>query len=105
MESAHTCNWVFAFDRPPARNFARTRKIRLTGTLGILVKVAKATILSASEADFIQAGMINQGYRSLLLPIKGVSSFLNCQHKLNKILHDPIGLCFCQTKHSAELNE
>lgn len=105
MESAHTCNWVFAFDRPPARNFARTRKIRLTGTLGILVKVAKASILSASEADFIHAGMINQGYRSPLLPIKGVSSFLSCQHKLNKILHDPIGLCFCQTKHSAELNE
>jgi predicted nucleic acid-binding protein len=69
--------WVFASDHPPVRNFARVRKIRLTGTLGILVKAAKASILSVSEADSIHARIINHGYRSPLSPINGVSSFLN----------------------------
>jgi predicted nucleic acid-binding protein len=77
MAIAHTRGWVFASDHPPVRNFARVRKIRLTGTLGILVKAAKRRILSVSEADSIHARIINHGYRSPLSPINGVSSFLN----------------------------
>lgn len=88
MAIAHTRNWVFASDHPLIRNFARARKIRLTGTLGILVKAARVSILSASEADSIHACMVSQGYRSPLSPVNGVSSFLNHQLKFNTVFHD-----------------
>ncbi len=38
MAIAHNRSWVFASDDGAARNFAKERGIRLTGTLGILIK-------------------------------------------------------------------
>lgn len=77
MAIARTRNWVFASDDGSARRFATERGIRLTGTLGILVKAVKSEILSLSAADAIHARMIDEGYRSPLPYENGISSFLN----------------------------
>ncbi len=41
MAIARNRNWVFASDDGAAREFAKARKIKLTGTLGILIKAIK----------------------------------------------------------------
>ena len=74
---ARTRNWVFASDDGSARRFATERGIRLTGTLGILIKAVKSEILSLSAADAIHARMIDEGYRSPLPYENGISSFIN----------------------------
>lgn len=74
---ARNRNWVFASDDGIARNFAKERGIRLTGTLSILVKAVKSQILCLSLADAIHAQMINEGYRSFLSYENGISSYLN----------------------------
>lgn len=77
MAIARNRNWVFASDDGAARNFAKERGIRLTGTLGILVKAVKNQILCLSLADAIHAHMIDEGYRSPLSYENGISSYLN----------------------------
>jgi predicted nucleic acid-binding protein len=77
MAIARTRGWVFASDDGAARRFAKEHSIRLTGTLGILVKATSVGILSLSDADGIHARMIDEGYRSPLPYENGISSFLN----------------------------
>lgn len=77
MAIARTRGWVFASDDGPARRFAKERSIKLTGTLGILIKATSAEILSLSDANAIHARMIDEGYRSPLPYENGISSFLN----------------------------
>lgn len=77
MAIARTRDWVFASDDGAARRFAQERSIRLTGTLGILVKATSIEILSLSDADAIHARMIDEGYRSPLSYENGISSFPN----------------------------
>ncbi len=77
MAIAHNRNWVFASDDGAARNFAKQRGIRLTGTLGILIKAVKNKILCLSVADAIHAQMIDEGYRSPLSYENGISIYLN----------------------------
>ncbi len=77
MALAQTRNWVLATDDGAARRLATQLGIRLTGTLGILVKATSLSILSLSDADAIHARMVDVGYRSPLPYEKGISSFLN----------------------------
>ncbi len=77
MAIARHRNWVFASDDGSARKFAQERDIRLTGTLGILVKAVKSKILCLSIADVIHAQMIDEGYRSPLSYENSISSYLN----------------------------
>ncbi|WP_347566289.1 nuclease [Scytonema sp. UIC 10036] len=66
MAIARNRNWVFASDDGAARKFAREQGIRLTGSVGILVKAVQCQFLSCSLADIIHAQMIDEGYRSPL---------------------------------------
>ncbi len=77
MAIACNRNWVFASDDGNARKFAQERGIRLTGTLGILIKAVKNKVLCLSAADIIHAKMIDEGYRSPLPHENGISSYLN----------------------------
>jgi predicted nucleic acid-binding protein len=77
MAIALNRNWIFASDDGNARKFAQERGIRLTGTLGILIKAVKNKILCLSLADAIHAQMIDEGYRSPLYYDSGISSYLN----------------------------
>lgn len=77
MASARNRNWVFASDDGIARKFAQERGIRLTGTLGILIKAVKNKILCLSLADAIHAKMMDEGYRSPLSYKNGISTYLN----------------------------
>jgi predicted nucleic acid-binding protein len=74
---ARNRNWVFASDDRAARKFAREQGIRLTGSVGILVKAVQCEFLSCSFADIIHAQMIDEGYRSPLSYKNGISSFLD----------------------------
>lgn len=67
--------WIFASDDGTARKFAQKQGIRLTGTLGILIKATTAEILSLCEADLIHSRMIDEGYRSPLPYNQGISTF------------------------------
>lgn len=69
-------NWVLATDDGAARRFSQTQGIRLTGTLGILIKATSVERLTIFEADAIHACMIELGYRSPLPYQNGISSFL-----------------------------
>jgi predicted nucleic acid-binding protein len=71
---ARTRNWVFASDDASAKRFATERGIRVTSSLGILVKAVSSEILSLSAADAIHAQMIDEGYRSPLPYQNGISS-------------------------------
>lgn len=77
MAIARTRNWVFASDDGSARRFAKEQGIRVTGTLGVLVKAVSVERLSVFNADAIHAHMIDEGYRSPLPYENGISSFLN----------------------------
>ncbi len=77
MAIARNRNWVFASDDGAARNFAKERDIRLTGTLGILIKAVQTKILCLSLADLIHAQMIDEGYCSPLSYENGISSYRN----------------------------
>jgi predicted nucleic acid-binding protein len=74
MAIAQARHWILASDHPRIRNFARAKKIRLTGTLGILVKAFKTNILSLSEVISIHTHLVNQGYRS---PYRQPDDFLS----------------------------
>jgi predicted nucleic acid-binding protein len=77
MAIARHRNWVFASDDGSARKFAQERGIRLTGTLGILIKAVKNKTLCLSLADAIHAQMMDEGYRSPLSYENGISTYLN----------------------------
>lgn len=73
---AHHRHWVLASDHPSIKTFAQDQGIRVTGSLGILIKAVKAKILSLPEADSIHTYIVSHGYNSPLSPVGGVSSFL-----------------------------
>ncbi|AFY57395.1 putative nucleic acid-binding protein, contains PIN domain [Rivularia sp. PCC 7116] len=75
MAIARNRNWVFASDDGIVRQFAKERGIRLTGTLGILVKAVQYKIICSSLADFIHSRMIDKGYRSPLSYKNGISNY------------------------------
>ena len=77
MAIARTRGWVLATDDGQARRFAQERDIRLTGSLGILIKATEQEIVSLIEADALHARMIDEGYRSPLSYENGISSYLN----------------------------
>lgn len=77
MGIAHNRNWVFASDDGAARKCAKERGIRLTGSIGILVKAVKSKFLSLSVADTVHARMIDEGYHSPLSSENGISIYLN----------------------------
>jgi len=68
---AKTRGWTFACDDKAAREESESIGVRLTGTIGILMKAAKKKTLAASEADDILALMIKNGFYS---PLKSIHS-------------------------------
>lgn len=77
MAIARTRAWVLATDDGGARRFAQEQGIRLTGSLGILVKATRQGIVRLSAADSLHARMIDEGYRSPLPYENGISGYLN----------------------------
>lgn len=77
MAVARTRSWVLATDDGEARRFAQERGIRLTGSLGILIKATQQEIFGLIEADTLHARMIDEGYRSPLPYENGISGYLN----------------------------
>jgi len=61
---------VFACDDRTARREAELLGIRLTGTLGILIKAVKKKIIGIKDADVILGNMISNGFYS---PVKSVT--------------------------------
>lgn len=86
MAIAHNRSWIFASDDGAARKFAKERGIKLTGTLGILIKAVKSQILCLSLADTIHTQMMDEGYRSPLDYKNGISNYLQCStSQINKV--------------------
>lgn len=76
MAIAHTRIWILATDDGEARKFVQARGVRLTGSLGILIKATQQEIVRLTEADNIHARMIDEGYRSPLPYENGISGYL-----------------------------
>lgn len=79
MAIARTRDWILATDDGKARRFSQENGIRLTGSLGILIKATQQEIVSLTEADALHARMIDEGYRSPLGHDRGISKYLNRQ--------------------------
>lgn len=77
MAIARTRSWILATDDGEARRFAQERGVRLTGSLGILIKATQQEIVRLTEADAIHARMIDEGYRSPLPYENGISGYLH----------------------------
>lgn len=82
MAIALTRKWVFASDDKRARAFAKAKGIRLTSTLGILLKATELQIISCVMADRLHAFMVDEGYRSPLPYENGISKYLSRQRLL-----------------------
>lgn len=76
MAIARTRGWILATDDGKARRFSQENGIRLTGSLGILIKATQQEIVSLTEADVLHARMIDEGYRSPLSYDRGISNYL-----------------------------
>ena len=76
MAVAYCRGWIFASDCRRARDFAKERNIKVTGSIGILVKAAVEKTISMDLADSLHLRMIDEGYRSPLLYEKGISDFI-----------------------------
>lgn len=70
---AKSKGFTFACDDRAARKEAEVLGIKLTGTLGILIKAVKKKLVSQNEADEILRKMIKAGFYS---PMKSVREFL-----------------------------
>lgn len=55
---------VFLSDDFAARELAKHHGVKVSGTLGVLIKLVKLNALPISEADTLLAKMIEKGYRS-----------------------------------------
>ena len=62
--------YVFACDDRAARREAALLGVRLTGTLGILIKATKKKIINAKLADEILGRMIENGFYAPVSSIK-----------------------------------
>ncbi len=70
---AKSKGFTFACDDRAARKEAEVLGIRLTGTLGILIKAVKKKLISQNEADEILRKMMKAGFYS---PLKSVKALL-----------------------------
>ena len=73
MAVAGTRKHVFACDDRAARKEADLLGIKLTGTIGILVKAVHGKIIGGKKADEILKSMIRHGFYA---PIESVSEML-----------------------------
>lgn len=71
---AKTRDFVFACDDKVARKEAALLGVKLTGTVGILIKAVKNEVINSKEADDILNRMITNGFYS---PINTLYQFLN----------------------------
>ena len=65
--------WRLACDDLAARREAESMRVKLTGTVGILIKATQNRIIAPQDADRILALMIKNGFYS---PIKSLKSLL-----------------------------
>lgn len=77
MAIARTRHWLLATDDGQARKIAQAEGIRLTGSLGILIKATQQAMIQLPEADLLHRRMIDEGYRSPLNYENGISLYLN----------------------------
>ncbi len=57
-------NWAFACDEKSTRKFALEQNVRITSTLGILIKAVKLGIIDKNLANRLHQQLINIGYQS-----------------------------------------
>jgi predicted nucleic acid-binding protein len=69
---AKTRGFIFACDDMVARREAQLLNIKLTGTLGILIKAVKRRLINQKEADRILARMIENGFYSPVRSLKEI---------------------------------
>jgi predicted nucleic acid-binding protein len=69
---AKTRGFIFACDDMVARREAQLLNIKLTGTLGILIKAVKRRLINQKEADRILARMIENGFHSPVRSLKEI---------------------------------
>lgn len=81
MAIAYCRGWIFASDCRRARDFAKERSIKVTGSIGILVKAVTEEAIALDVADALHARMIDEEYRSPLPYEQGISTYL----KRNKL--------------------
>lgn len=69
---AKTRGYVFACDDRAARREADLLDVKLTGTIGIIIKAVKKKVISSQEADVILNQMIAGGFYSPVSSIKNL---------------------------------
>ncbi|MEW6416834.1 MAG: DUF3368 domain-containing protein [Nitrospirota bacterium] len=69
---AKTRGFIFACDDMVARREAQLLNIKLTGTLGILIKAVKKRLIYQKEADRILARMVENGFYSPIRSLKEI---------------------------------
>ena len=65
--------YIFACDDRVARKEADLQHVRLTGTIGLLIKAVKKKVINSHEADVILNQMIANGFYS---PVKSIKDIL-----------------------------
>lgn len=70
---AKTREYVFSCDDRVARREAGLLEVKLTGTIGILIKAVKKKIIKYKESDAILNRMVSNGFYS---PIKSIKDIL-----------------------------
>ncbi|MBI1811453.1 MAG: DUF3368 domain-containing protein [Nitrospirae bacterium] len=73
IAAAKTRGYVFACDDRAARREADLLGVKLTGTIGIIIKAVKKKALSGHEVDVILNRMIANGFYS---PVKSIKDIL-----------------------------
>lgn len=66
--------WTLACDDLAARREAESRRVKLTGTVGLLIKAVKSRIMTPENADRLLALMIKNGF---FAPVKSLKSLLD----------------------------
>ncbi|KAF0145408.1 MAG: nucleic acid-binding protein [Nitrospirae bacterium] len=69
---AKTRGYIFACDDRAARREADLLAVKLTGTIGIIIKTVKKKVISSQEADVILNHMIASGFYSPVSSIKNL---------------------------------
>ena len=64
--------YIFACDDRVARKEADLQHVRLTGTIGLLIKAVKKKVINSHEADVILNQMIANGFYSPVKSIKDI---------------------------------
>jgi len=72
IAAAKTRGYVFACDDRAARREADLLGVKLTGTIGIIIKAVKKKVISSQEADVILNQMIANGFYSPVSSIKNL---------------------------------